>query len=308
MPENSAPPATVPARKSTPGAVGPYVTESLTIPAADGFPIAASRIHAGDGTAPVALIVPAVGVRRRYYQPYAAFLALEGYTVLTWDWRGIGDSAPRSLRGFRATMRQWAESDFTGVIEWTTRAHPRSQVVAVGHSFGGQALGLVRNGHRLTAAVTVASPSGYLGHWPLGTRLHHAALWYVGVPAITHALGYFPARRLGFGEDLPKGVALQWAEWCRSPSYLGDWSGHRRFQVPILAFSFADDAYAPLAAVEALHREFGTREIRRRHVTPSEVGAASIGHFGFFRGGAAGSLWQETADWLDATLETAAHR
>ena len=38
---------------------------------------------------------------------------------------------------------------------------------------------------------------------------------------IVHALGYAPGWA-GIGEDLPKGVFLQWAEWVSSPRYLFD--------------------------------------------------------------------------------------
>jgi predicted alpha/beta hydrolase len=120
------------------------------------------------------------------------------------------------------------------------------------------------------------------------------------MPLLTRALGYFPMRRFGMGEDLPAGVALEWARWGRSPEYLGDWSGHAALAAPILSFSFADDPFAPRAAVDALHARYGSRELARRHVAPADVGAARIGHFGFFRPGVAPGLWRETADWLAA--------
>jgi predicted alpha/beta hydrolase len=35
-----------------------------------------------------------------------------------------------------------------------------------------------------------------------------------------------------------------------------------------------------------------------KRVTPAEVGAARIGHFGFFREQFRDTLWREAADWL----------
>jgi predicted alpha/beta hydrolase len=270
----------------------------LTVPATDGFPLAASW-HGADQPARVALVAPATGVRRRLYENYAGDLARRGFGALTWDWRGTGDSRPRSLRGFPATMRGWAEHDFEGVLRWARERFPAASLVAVGHSFGGQAIGLAPSAAALDAAVTVAAQSGYWGHWPRPRKYFYALLWHTWFPALTRICGYFPGRLLRMGADLPTGVALEWARWCRSPDYLGDWRGHAAFAAPILAVSFADDDYAPRAAVEALHAHYGRGDFGHCHVQPREVGLERIGHFGFFRPGIA-SLWSETAEWLTA--------
>jgi predicted alpha/beta hydrolase len=102
------------------------------------------------------------------------------------------------------------------------------------------------------------------------------------------------------GEDLPQGVALEWARWCRSPEYLGDWSGHARLRAPLLAIGFADDPFAPRDAVAALVERYGSAEKEHRHVRPADAGAAKIGHFGFFREGVTPGLWADVADWLQA--------
>ena len=126
----------------------------------------------------------------------------------------------------------------------------------------------------------------------------YAALWYAAIPLVTRVAGYFPARFFRLGEDLPRGVALQWARWCRTPSYLGDWSGHRAFTAPILSIGFMDDAFAPPLAVEALHAHYGSRAQQRWLIAPEELGAERIGHFGFFRPGVTPTLWRDVADWL----------
>jgi predicted alpha/beta hydrolase len=117
------------------------------------------------------------------------------------------------------------------------------------------------------------------------------------MPVLTSLCGYFPSHRLGLGEDLPAGVAREWARWCRSPAYMDDYLGHAAFTSPMLALSFADDSFAPRRAVEALHRQYRAAAIEHRHVAPSDYGATRIGHFGFFKPGIPG-LWKETTDWL----------
>jgi predicted alpha/beta hydrolase len=243
------------------------------------------------------LLVPATGVVRRIYADYARHLAEAGFTAITWDWRGTGESRPPSLRGFEATMRGWGQDDLGGVIDWTA-ANVGGEISAVAHSFGGQALGLARNAGALRRIVTVGSQIGYWGLWPAPVRYKYALLWYLVLPVLTRLAGRFPSRWFGLGEDLPGGVALEWASWCRSPEYLGTWEGHGAISAPLLAVCFSDDIYAPRPAFEALHARYGSAQKVLRWITPAEVGRDYVGHFGFFRKGVAPAMWEETARWL----------
>src|ERR687893_2317625 len=92
----------------------------VIIPATDEFPLAGSVFGDLAWAKRVVLVAPATGVRRRLYRAFAEYLAGQGFGVVTWDWRGTGDSRPKSLRGFEATMRQWGERDLAGVIDWAT--------------------------------------------------------------------------------------------------------------------------------------------------------------------------------------------
>jgi len=149
--------------------------------------------------------------------------------------------------------------------------------------------------------VTLSSQSG---HWRLqgGTEppvvLFHS---WVTLPVLSTLLGYMPWSWFG-AEDLPKGVALDWARWCRNPRYLlGDdalpLERFARFEAPVLAYSFEDDTWGTARAVDAMMAAYPT--VQRRHVVPAEHGLHKIGHFGFFRSSSA-VLWDETFDWLDA--------
>jgi predicted alpha/beta hydrolase len=206
-----------------------------------------------------------------------------------------------SSRDRRLTMRCWACEDLAAAIAWADRRGPDAPVVLVGHSFGGHAVGLARNASRLDALVLVAAQHGWLGHWPFAQRLLLIPFWWAIVPGLTRLFGRLPSRQIGLGEDLPAGVAFEWARWCRSPTFLGEWQGHADLQSPILAFSFEDDRIAPPRAAAALLSEYrSATRLQHRHVTPSELGRKRIGHFGFFRQGVVPGLWQECARFLDA--------
>jgi predicted alpha/beta hydrolase len=118
-------------------------TESIDIPATDGFSLGATLYspETENADTPVVLISPAMAVKQTLYRGFARFLAERGFRVVTYDPRGIGRSCPRSLRGFPATMRDWGTKDLTGVIDWLTERFPRSPLLALGHSSGGQLLG-----------------------------------------------------------------------------------------------------------------------------------------------------------------------
>ena len=272
----------------------------VIIPATDGFPLGGSEFGDAEKAERVVLVAPATGVRRRLYRPFAEFLAIQGLGAVTWDWRGTGDSRPRSLRGFRTRMRDWGARDLAGVIDWASERYPRARVFVVGHSFGGQSVGLAANRHRVKGLVAIAAQSGYWGHWPRPQRYRVALLWYLVLPLAARVAGYFPARLLRLGEDLPRGVALEWARWGRRRSYLGDWSGHRAFTAPILALSFADDPFAPRRAAEALLAEYGSPVQTHRHLAPKDLGVPQIGHFGFFRPNVTPALWRDVARWVGA--------
>ena len=275
---------------------------AVTLLTDDGFPLAATRHKAVGRRKGIMLVAPATGVHQRYYAGFATHFASEGWDVLTWDWRGVADSRHGiSTRDPRLTMRSWGSEDLVAAIAWADRRAPQAPVVLVGHSFGGHAVGLARNAQRLDALVLVASQHGWLGHWTLPQQLVLLPWWWLVVPGLTRLFGRLPSRQLGLGQDLPAGVSLEWARWCRSREFLGEWQGHAALTLPILAYSFDDDLIAPRRAAAALLREYRSAASQEhRHLTPHEAGAERIGHFGFFRAGVVPGLWQECAGFLEA--------
>lgn len=274
----------------------------LKIPCQDGFQLAGT-VYASVHSNKVVMINTGTGILRRYYHGFAEFLCENGFTVVTYDYRGIGESRPPSLRGFAVTMHEWGQKDITSVMTWAHQKFQPAKLFMIGHSAGGQLIGLAANQHLLNAVVLVAAQSGYWGHWPLPQRWAYAGLWQV-MPLLAHVWGYLPSKHLGLGENLPRGVACEWAKWCRHSEYLFgyknelDVSNYATLTVPMLAYSFADDAYAPKPAVDALLQHYSNARIVRKHLTPAAGKAHAIGHFGFFRRTVGETLWRETADWL----------
>lgn len=247
----------------------------------------------------IILIAPATGVKKRLYTQFAQYMVAHGYSVITWDWSGIGDNLHGELKDCQIKMQDWAEQDLKGVIEYCQQHFADQQLFLVGHSFGGQALGLVENISAVQAICTVATQHGYWKNWPTSQQLKLAALWFGLIPGLTPLFGYFPSKKVGLGENLPKGVAQQWATWGRHPQYINRYAGHQKMTQPILAFSIEDDFFAPQAAVFALHRQYQNCEVQYRHVHPEELNRKTLGHFGFFQKAECQVLWQEIVAFFD---------
>jgi predicted alpha/beta hydrolase len=278
---------------------------TTTIPARDGYRLAATVFEPDGGpNGRVVSINAATATPRGFYTAFARYLAERGYTAVSYDYRGIGGSRPRSLRGFRATARDWALLDMAGVVDWIAAQLAPRALAHVGHSIGGQTAGLLPNADRIDALVALSAQSGY---WRLqggNQRLPVAFHMYVTFPVLSTLCGYLPWSRIGKAEDLPKGVALEWSRWCRDPDYLlGDETlpleRFARFRAPVLAYSFADDDWGTARSVDAMMRVYP--QLERRHRTPDEVGLARIGHFGFFKAGSR-ELWEEVVEWIEARL------
>ncbi len=274
---------------------------TVTVPATDGFSLAGTHVVPAIAPRAAVVIASATGVRRRYYEAFARFLATRGLATLAFDYRGIGESAPKeTLKGFGARLRDWGERDLAGAIAWASEKHAGLPVLVVGHSVGGQIFGLAPNGERVKAVLTVASQSGYWRLWPWKSRLAMGLLWYAVIPTVTRAFGYLPMSATA-GEDLPREVALEWARWGRHPRYvLGHvpGAGYEKWSGAWNAYAIADDSYAPVRAVEELLRYYPAARSSVRVVHPHEIGERAIGHFGFFRPKFKDALWGGAADWL----------
>jgi predicted alpha/beta hydrolase len=129
------------------------------------------------------------------------------------------------------------------------------------------------------------------------------SMWHAMIPVLTTAVGYLPMQAFGQGEDLPAGVAREWAAWGRRRNYLFDAlgpavrQGYGGLRFPVRALHIGDDLYAPRSGVEALVSFYGgPREVQT--VTPAQAGARRIGHFGWVRPRFEEAIWAPIRDWF----------
>jgi predicted alpha/beta hydrolase len=289
----------------------PFTIEQPDLIARDAFALGAALFLPKGRALGTVIVHGATAVPSGYYRRFAEFLAHHGLRVLTYDYRGVGSSRPRALRGFRASMSDWAKLDAEAAHALVQREFPGQPLATVGHSFGGQLIGLLDAARDVRGSLLVGSQLGYFGHWDALDRLRLGLIWRALVPTLTASFGYLPGQ-LGIGEDLPRGVAEEWASWCSSPEYLISHDPDARerfagFDKPMLFYSFTDDKFAPRRAVDALLASLPRAELQQRRIDPRDFGGQPIGHFGFFKKRFERTLWLEAVRFLSGLLSGAAH-
>jgi predicted alpha/beta hydrolase len=282
--------------------------QTIQVTARDGTLLAGDLYEPSGAPRAAALVAPAMATPRRFYAAFARHLADAGYATLAVDYRGVGGSRPALLRGYRAALHEWGEQDLAGAADLLAARYPSLPLAWIGHSVGGQLLGIVER-VRVDAALLVAAQNGHWRHWPSRRgRALMFGLWHAFIPASVAIAGYLPMRRLRQGEDVPAGVALEWARWGRHREYVWSYAAPRggrnfvRYAGPLRGYAMADDHYAPVPAHEALLARFTATAPELRVVRPADVGEARVGHFGFFKPAVRTTLWADAVGWLDGAL------
>jgi predicted alpha/beta hydrolase len=288
--------------------------DDITFPAVDGYSLGASLFLPRGPKRLAVVISSAAAVPRKFYRGFAGYLARRGCAVLTYDYRGTGDSRqkalvgynqPRSLVGFKASMSDWAALDVTAAVAWMRERYKNLPLNYIGHSFGGQAFGLLSNNTEVSRALLVAAQAGYWKLMATPERYRvYAMLNFVGMP-LTRLLGYAPGWS-GLGQDLPKGVFEQWVSWVTSERYLftdpklPGLTNFANYKGAMRALCVADDPWATRSAVSLLCSGFTAIEPEILTITPADAGVAKIGHIGFFRPEHRDTLWRGAAEWIQA--------
>jgi predicted alpha/beta hydrolase len=251
------------------------------------------------------IINPATGVLARYYHRYAQFLAQHGFDVLTYDYRGIGQSRPLRLGGTGYRWRDWGERDFDAALQWMARHRRCGRLMVVGHSVGGFLPGLAEHAPIIDRMLTVGAQYAWWGDYMPRRRAALFFKWHVAMPSITALYGYFPGRRLGWLEDLPKGVANEWS--FRGPRFEHSHPAAEREDVlrrmaavraPILAIAVSDDELGTMPAVRRTLNYYTGAQSAVVQLHPVDLGREKIGHFGLFHDSCKESFWLDTLSWL----------
>jgi predicted alpha/beta hydrolase len=276
------------------------LSEAITLPALDGYPLTATLYHAPQPRAQL-VIAGATGVPQGFYRRFAEYAAQRGFSTLTLDYRGSGQSKPDTLRGFKMDYLDWAHLDLAAAVD--QHRHAQRPLYMVGHSFGGHAFGLLPNHDQVQGFYTFGTGAGWHGWMPKAEQLRVLTMWRLIGPLMTRYKGYLAWSKLGMGEDLPLGVYTQWKRWCGYPRYFfedpqmpGLAERFAQVSTPIVAANALDDLWAPPASRNAFMAAYSAAPYQARTIDPNS-GIGAIGHMGYFRP-AAQPLWDETLNWF----------
>jgi len=286
----------------------------FTVQAADGYTIKGffwRQSGASPGIRPVVIINPATSVRCCYYFGFANFLFEHGFDVVAYDYRGIGESGPATLRGFDVSWIDWGRLDFDAVLRHAERLFFGQPIHVAAHSIGGFVLGLAKSNHLIRRIFTMGAQYGYWRDYAAGTKPRMLAKWHVIMPLVTMLCGYFPGKRLGWIEDTPKGIVRDWV--CSRERFEDAWRGRSSARYPdkhalvkqfaaitaaTLAVSVTDDEFGTVPAVERPLAYYSHSPRTHLRISPESIAETAIGHFGFFNRRFEQKLWQVPLEWL----------
>lgn len=290
--------------------------QKFLVAAADGYSLDASAWINDSETIfsnrPVVIINPATSVHSRYYSHFANYLYANGFDVVTYDYRGIGNSRPKTLRGFDASWIDWGTQDFEGILRFVATRFRDQPIYVVAHSVGGFLVGLAESNHLVSRVFTMGAQFAYWKDYARQRRWAMFWQWHIVMPTLAAIFGYFPGNRLGWLEDTPLGVVRDWT--ARHPRFEDAYQNGRR-AMPLerrqqlverfsqmkgetLALSITDDDFGTIPAIHRLLDYFINSPATHLRVAPSMLGLKQIGHFAFFNNRFRESLWRIPLGWL----------
>ncbi len=268
----------------------------------EGGIIAVTKFFSQNKSTHTIVISSATGVLQTYYSKFATFCVSKGIVVYTFDYIGIGKSnaSINALKKQTGNLISWGQNDQARVTALAKQENPATALTLIAHSIGGQLVGFNGNHHLVDKVILVASQNGY---WKFFTGLNRIKMWlfwYVILPVSTSLFGYFPAKKLGLFENLPKGMVEEWRSWGRQKEYMMHFKNGQflfdQIKLPILVWSFPKDTFAPRSAVDWMAKQYTNADITRIHY-PSE-NKKQPGHFGFFKSAFKALFWEQNVNWI----------
>ena len=266
-----------------------YTMEKLIITTKDQYQLSAHIFKPEKSNEKIILINSATGVKQQVYFSFAQFFAEQGFTVITYDYRGIGLSKPEKMRNFKASMRTWGSKDFKRLTEFILENFPDYQKFCLGHSVGALIIGMNENSKVFERFIFVATQNAFIGNLKWKTKLEAFLGFGFAQPFFSELFGYFPAHWFGLGESLPKNCAYDWRTLILNRKSTGklllktnDYS--KELNQKVLVLYAEDDVWLTDKGVKSLLNDvYPNLKPDYRFLQTSESEKGEIGHVNFFR-------------------------
>lgn len=263
--------------------------EKLHLQTEDEIQIVAHLFEPEKSNHKIVLINSATGVKQQIYFSFAQFFASKGFTVITYDYRGIGLSKPEKMRNFKASMRVWGSEDYKTLTQFIIYNFPNYQKFCLGHSVGALILGMNKDSEIFDEFFFVGTQNAFIGNLKWRTKIEAFFGFGFAQPLFTELFGYFPAHWFGLGESLPKNCAYDWRTLIlnkKSTNKLllktDDFS--KDLKQKVFVIQAEDDAWLTEKGVKSLLNDtFPNLKPTYRLIKTSESEKGEIGHINFFR-------------------------
>lgn len=287
-------------------------TTPVSFQTSDGWSLKAN-LTSGKEPKIAVLISSGTGFPRHFYRSVAEYFARRGAVVLTYDYRGIGESEGRGLATSGIDYPDWGRFDMASAVEFLSKAAPGVRLTHLAHSVGGHFLGLMPNHEMIDRHAFASVGTGYFGGHHRRNLLLEMYFWW--------GLGSYSLLRWGYvkpvggwqGEALPPKLFRTWRRWSHRRGYFQpDYQGlmapqhYEAVNSPIRSWIFDDDPIATTRSGRDLLDCYPNAQTEILYRKPSDVGVRRIGHEGAFRPGRE-ALWAEWWDWLAADTADGDH-
>ncbi|MDH6250718.1 putative alpha/beta hydrolase [Chryseobacterium sp. H1D6B] len=263
--------------------------EKLILKTQDNLSITAHIFVPEKSSQKVLLINAATGVKQQVYFSFAQFFSEQGFTVITYDYRGIGLSKPEKMRGFNASMRIWGSKDYKTLTQYIRTRFSDYKKYCLGHSVGALILGMNEDSEIFEEFIFVGTQNAFVGNLKFKTKIEAYLGFGIAQPVTTQLLGYFPAHWFGLGESLPKNCAYDWRTLIlnkkstnRLLEEIDDYS--KKLTQKVFVIRAEDDVWLTEKGVESLLNDtYPNLKPTYRLIQTSESEKGEIGHVNFFR-------------------------
>lgn len=281
------------------------MSKNTSITCADGTSLRATVYQPQGLIKGAIMIAPATGIKRRFYASFAQHLCAHGYAAITYDNRGINDSLQGHPKDSDADLLAWGQLDMPAALTTLQTQFPNTQYHLVGHSAGGQLVGLMHNADALSSMFNYACSSGWLRNFTYPYKFKAHFFMNIFIPFSNFMFGHTKSQWVGMGEPLPSQVAQQWREWCNHGGYVKAVLGktvhahlYDTLNIPSMWVNSSDDLIAVDENVDDMLSVYKQLPAERLRLNPKDHNLSSIGHMDFFRSPSK-SLWQYALDWFD---------
>lgn len=263
--------------------------KSIDILTEDNYSLSVHIFEPGNPERKILLINSATGVKQQIYFSFAQFFSEQGFTVVTYDYRGIGLSKPHKMKGFEASMRIWGTKDYKAVTTYIKTNFSDYQKFCLGHSVGALILGMNKDSEMFEEFVFVGTQNAFVGNLKFRTKIEAYLGFGIAQPLSTRLLGYFPANWFGLGESLPSGSAFDWRTLIlnkRSTNKLFEKSENysKNILQKVFVVRAEDDVWLTEKGVRSLLEDtYPNLKPTYRLIKTSESEKNEIGHINFFR-------------------------